>query len=136
MVPFDEYGSGEIALVLMPFLGGSQREWTEVVAILGKDYRCITIDLPGFGAAADVAGYSVEAMCDALMERLASLGLVRYVFVGHSMAGKVMAVATRRLLVGGGAVVPEALILVAPSPPGPEPMSDEKRSEMLASAGR
>ena len=119
----------------MPFLGGSQREWTEVVGNLSRDHRCITIDLPGFGAAAQVSGYSVSSMADALAETVRLLDLRRYVFVGHSMAAKIMAVTARQLIPGGVAAPPQALILVAPSPPGPEPMSDEKRSEMLASLG-
>ena len=136
MLPFKDVGRGAPALVLMPFLGGSQREWTETVALLDKQYRCITLDLPGFGAASNVSGYRVSEMCDALIERLTSLQLERYVLVGHSMAGKVSAVTARRLQATDSDLSPpEALVLVTPSPPSPEPMSDEKRSEMLAALG-
>ncbi len=132
MLPCSVYGSGDTTLVLMPFLGGSQLEWTESVAILSKHHRCITVDLPGFGDAASIEGYSVEEMASAVIDLLATLDLDRYLLVGHSMAGKVSAVVTRRLLDDPGKLhAPTGLILVTPSPPGPEPMTESKRAEML-----
>ena len=136
MLPYTVHGSGEISLVLMPFLGGSQLVWTESVEILSKHYRCITVDLPGFGDAASVGGYSISEMADAVIELLPALNLNRYLLVGHSMAGKVSAVVARRLVDSGSSQhAPTALVLVTPSPPGPEPMSEAKRSKMLNSLG-
>ena len=121
---------------MLPFLGGSQREWTEVVDRLSKDHRCITIDLPGFGSAAAIAGYSVGSMRNAVIDTLSSLELERYVLIGHSMGGKVSAVVASSLRATPQTVTPPAgLVLVAPSPPGPEPMSDAKRTEMMQSLG-
>ena len=132
MLPYTEHGSGPIALVLMPFLAGSQREWTEVIETLGKSYRCITLDLPGFGEAANITGYTVAEMTDTLHDTLVGLNLDRYVLVGHSMAGKLASILTRRTLDGETALhAPIGLVLVAPSPPGPEPMTDSKREQML-----
>jgi pimeloyl-ACP methyl ester carboxylesterase len=136
MLPCSVYGSGEISLILMPFLGGTQFEWTESVHVLSKQYRCVTVDLPGFGAAASIGGYTVAEMADAVIELLATLQLERYVLVGHSMAGKVSAVVARQLLTDDARMyAPAAVVLVAPSPPGPEPMSDTKRDEMLGFFG-
>ena len=136
MLPYNESGSGAPALVFMPFLGGSQREWSETVSLLSASHRCITVDLPGFGAAAATPGYSVSEMADCVVERLLSLHIGPYVLVGHSMAAKVSAVVARRLLDSNSAIAaPVALVLVAPSPPEPEPMSDSKREEMLESLG-
>ena len=132
MLPFTEYGSGKTSLILMPFLGGTQLEWTESVDTLGKHNRCITVDLPGFGDAASIPGYTVSDMSDSVVELLAALHLERYVLVGHSMAGKVAAVVTRRLLDDRSQVhAPTALVLVAPSPLAPEPMTDAKRTTLL-----
>ncbi len=144
---------GDVALVLMHFLGGSGREWDEVVELLGDGVRTVRVDLPGFGGSASVPGFSVEQMADAVEYRLGLLKLGRYVLVGHSMAGKVSAVLARRYAerMGGAASDGsgrhentvgaaqldglEGLVLVAPSPPGPEPMTEEKRSTMLESLG-
>ena len=132
MLPYTEHGSGPITLILMPFLGGSQREWTEVLEPLGKAARCLTLDLPGFGEAAHIPGYTISEMADTLLETLTSLRLDRYLLVGHGMSGKLAAVVTRRILNGDSPMHPPiGLVLVAPSPPSPEPMTDSKREEML-----
>ncbi|ADW70702.1 alpha/beta hydrolase [Granulicella tundricola] len=125
---------GDVALVLMHFLGGSTREWDEVVGLLGDGFRTVAVDLPGFGEAAGEPGYSVAEMADAVEELIARLELGRYVLVGHSMSGKVSAVLARRAAeTAHGRLA--GLILVAPSPPSPEPMTDDKRAGMLESLG-
>ena len=121
---------------MMPFLGGSRREWEQVIDLLREDSVCLGVDLPGFGESRDVPGYSVEEMAESLIETIASLELGRFVLVGHSMAGKVSAVVARRAADGDARVKGlEGLVLVAPSPPGPEPMADKKRSQMMDSLG-
>ena len=120
----------------MPFLGGSRREWERVVDRLDKDHACVGIDLPGFGDSHDVPGYSVAEMAESVLETLAALGIERCVLVGHSMAAKVSAVIARCAEEGDPRVQRlEALVLVTPSPPGPEPMSEKKRSQMLEALG-
>ena len=77
------------AMVMMHFLGGSTREWDEVVALLGPEYRTVRVDLPGFGGSAGETGYGVGAMADAVHEAICAAGLEEYVLVGHSIVGKV-----------------------------------------------
>ncbi len=120
------------ALVLMHFLGGSGREWDEVVALLGPGYKTVRIDLPGFGGSAGETGYTIEQMADAVAAAVA--GLPAYVLVGHSMSGKVAAVLARRTQTDNAGAL-RGLVLVAPSPPEPEPMGDDKRSMMLGLLG-
>ena len=135
-LPYAVSGAGEPALILMAFLGGSHREWDGVAERLEGRHRSIGIDLPGFGDAAAVGGYTVEEMAESVAETLGGLGLRQFVLVGHSMAGKVSAVLARRQADGDTRLAGlQGLILVAPSPPGPEPMTDKKRSSMLASLG-
>ncbi len=118
--------------VLLHFFGGTSRTWTEVRARLdARGVRSIAPDLRGFGTAMDAPGpYTVDAYADdvaALAEREAG---DRWVLVGHSMGGKIaFAVAARRL---AGLV---ALVLVAPSPPWPEPMAEADRARLLAAYG-
>lgn len=136
MLGFVRRGKGDPALVLMPFLGGSRREWDPVVERLREQAVCVGIDLPGFGESRDVPGYSVEAMAESLCETIVALALQRFVLVGHSMAAKVSAVVARWAADGDARVAGlEGLVLVSPSPPGPEPMSDKKRSQMLDALG-
>ena len=116
------------ALVLMHFLGGSGREWDEVVALLGPACCTLRVDLPGFGGSAGETGYTVDEMANAVHAAVA--GLQSYVLVGHSMSGKVAMVLARRELANEGTAL-KGLVLVAPSPPEPEPMGEDKRSMML-----
>jgi pimeloyl-ACP methyl ester carboxylesterase len=122
------------ALVLMHFLGGSGREWDEVVAQLGVAYKTVRIDLPGFGGSADIPGYTIEEMADAAAATIEAAGLKRYVLVGHSMSGTVAMVLARRAQDAADERL-AGLVLVAPSPPGPEPMDDSKRSMMVGLLG-
>ncbi len=136
ILPVRQSGEAVPALVMMHFLGGSAREWDEVRALLDSRYRSIALDLPGFGDAAEFSGYTVAEMADSVALTLRALGLERYVLVGHSMSGKVAAVLARRFedgLLHTGQL--EGLVLVAPSPPSPEPIPDDKRATMLEALG-
>ena len=125
---------GEPTLVLMHFLGGSAREWDEVIPLLGDHQHTVALDLPGFGDSADIPGYTVAEMADAVEATLGELALAQYILVGHSMSGKVAAVmASRARERSNSGLV--GLILIAPSPPGPEPMTEEKRSGMIGLLG-
>ncbi len=125
---------GEPTLVLMHFLGGSSREWDEVIPLLGDHQHTVALDLPGFGNSAGIPGYTVAEMADAVEATIGELALAQYILVGHSMSGKVAAVvASRARARSDGGLV--GLILIAPSPPGPEPMTDEKRSGMIGLLG-
>ena len=131
-------GVGRPTLVMMPFLGGSHREWDEVVKELAEGERCVCVDLPGFGGSAAVGGYSVEEMAGSVLETLSTLPGVaeEFVLVGHSMAGKVAAVLARWAADGDArAAGLRGLVLVAPSPPSSEPMPDRRRREMLEALG-
>ena len=133
---FERWGEGEPVLVMMPLLGGSRREWAPVAERLRAECGCVGVDLPGFGNSREVTGYSVEEMAESLMELLGELRLEHFVLVGHSMAAKVSAVVARRAADGDARVRGlAALVLVTPSPPGPEPMTEKKRSQLLESLG-
>ncbi len=130
MLAAQSNGTGSPTLILMHFLGGSAREWREVVATLGPQVHTLALDLPGFGGSAHLPGYTVTEMADAVADLIASLHLDRYLLVGHSMSGKVAAVLAARRPSGLAGI-----ILIAPSPPGPEPMAPGKREKMLAALG-
>ncbi|WP_028693916.1 alpha/beta fold hydrolase [Pseudomonas cremoricolorata] len=124
MLPHSEQGQGPITFVLMHFLGGSHRTWGPTVPFLDRTHHCVALNTPGFGDAHDVPGYSVREMADHIDRTIGELNLKRCILVGHSMTGKVAVVLAARR--------PEylhGLVLVAPSPPGPQPMSEQDRDQ-------
>lgn len=126
-----ERGQGDPALVFLHYFGGSSQAWTPVVERLAPTYRCLFPDLRGFGQSQtgggklDLATFADDT--DALQQLCEVAG---YVLVGHSMGGKIaLKVAARR---------PPGLkgiVLIAPSPPSPEPMTDDERLDQLRSHG-
>ena len=119
------------ALIFLHYFGGSSRTWTEVINHLSVDYRCIAPDLRGFGDSdAPTNGYAVNDYADDIAALIARMNVKNYVLVGHSMGGKIaLALAARRL------IGLRSLVLLAPSPPTPEPMPNDARARLLATHG-
>jgi pimeloyl-ACP methyl ester carboxylesterase len=123
---FIERGAGAPALVFLHHFGGSSRSWAPVIDRLGPAHRCIAPDLRGFGRSPPPPdGWTVDAAADDVLALVEAGGVRDYVLVGHSMGGKVaLNLAARRPPGLGG------LVLVAPSPPTPEPMAAEARKRL------
>ncbi len=134
MLPFREHGSADAPLtfLLLHYFGGSHREWDQVVARLSPAYRTVAADLPGFGEAKALEGLSVQALVDRIRTLLDYLAPAPVVLVAHSMPGKAAMVV---------AADPPAhlrgVVLVAPSPLGGEPMTEEQRqAQTIANTDR
>ena len=118
-------------LVFLHYFGGSSLAWAEVIEKLAANYHCIAPDMRGFGASNEAAGnFAVADYADDVADLISVLSLENYILVGHSMGGKIaLAFAARR---------PEglrSLILLAPSPPSPEPIKEEEREKLLTTHG-
>ncbi|MBI4947192.1 MAG: alpha/beta hydrolase [Bacteroidetes bacterium] len=88
-VRFSDKGKGRVIVLLHGFLE-SLEIWDELSAKLSKSFRVIAIDLPGHGRT-PVIGYvhSMELMAECVKAVMDSIGLRKYVVVGHSMGGYV-----------------------------------------------
>lgn len=119
-------GQGSPTLVLMHFFGSSHHEWAEVLPELAPELRVVTVDMPGFGRASEIEGYDVASMTRHVIDDVESAGLTDVILVGHSFSGRIaMTIAAEQ---------PDwlrALVLVAPAPPGPQPVSDEEQRFQL-----
>ncbi|MGF6851354.1 alpha/beta fold hydrolase [Paraburkholderia sp. CI3] len=119
-------GSAELALVFLHYYGGSSRTWDGVASELSDRYRIVATDHRGWGeSAAPADGYRIADLAADVEGVIETLGLQRYVLVGHSMGGKVAQLIASRRPRGL-----EGLVLVAPSPPSPMLLSDEQRATL------
>ncbi len=118
-------------LVFLHALGASAGEWKQVLDHL-PNQACVALDLPGFGAAAEAGHCDVEVMADWLADEIRSRALTSCVLVGHSMGGKIVTLVAARAAAGEiGLSGVLGVVLVAASPPSPEPMDEERRNQMI-----
>jgi pimeloyl-ACP methyl ester carboxylesterase len=119
-------------LFLLHALGGSARAWDGVVAALGSGFEAVAIDLPGFGDARGDPDWSVAGMADHVAAAVKARGASRWLLVGHSMGGKIASIVASRALAGEAGLFGLAgVVLLAASPPSPEPMAEDRRRKMI-----
>lgn len=78
-------------LVLVHGFSANLETWEPWVARLGKDYRIISLDLPGHGLTRAPEGYTMKrsGFVDVVDETTRKLGVDRFVLAGNSMGGGV-----------------------------------------------
>jgi len=119
------------ALVFLHYFGGSSRAWSKVIEKLSNEYCCIAPDMRGFGDSdATTTNYTVSDSVDDVAALIDALRLEHYILVGHSMGGKIALSFAARQPPGL-----KSLVLLAPSPPSPEPIPDDERARLLATYG-
>ncbi len=130
---YSDTGRGEKTLIFLHYFGGSSRTWQTVINLLSKDFRCVALDLRGWGdsdAPPTGAACRVEDMAADVQALIAALGVIDHVLVGHSMGGKVAQFYAASA--PGGLT---QLLLTAPSPLSPEPMTEDDRNVMRMAWG-
>ena len=87
----DEGRRRDFPVVLLHGSNASLHTWEPWVDRLSKQYRVVTLDLPGHGltGAVPAATYSTEAYIDVVKSVLQNLGITRFVLAGNSMGGGV-----------------------------------------------
>ncbi|MXG91602.1 alpha/beta hydrolase [Nocardioides flavescens] len=123
-------------MVLLHGLGCSARTWRHLVHELDDELDCVALDLPGHGEESGSDALTVAQMVETVLEQVAELLRVRrpraWVLAGHSMGGKVATLVAAAAEAGRpGLTPPAALVLVASSPLGVEPMEESKRAQMI-----
>ena len=122
-----DQGRGEPALLFLHYWGGSSRTWDLVIERLKTDFRCVAYDQRGWGESdKPETGYSMQDLANDAEALIKSLGLTRYVLIGHSMGGK-----AAQLLASQRPAGLEALILVAPAPPTPIILTEAERTQRI-----
>lgn len=90
----DDGGRTGVPIVFIHGNGGSSQQWRAQLAhFRAKGRRAVAIDLPGFGQSTAPANgdFSLNAMAAAINRAVDALRLPRFVIVGHSYAGAVVA---------------------------------------------
>ena len=119
-------------LFMLHALGGSARAWDGVVAQLDAEFEVVAIDLPGFGNSQAATDLSVSGMADHVVAAVRTRGASRWLLIGHSMGGKIASIVASRALSGEPGLFGLAgVVLLAASPPSPEPMDEDRRQKMI-----
>lgn len=122
-----------MTLILLHFFGSSHREFGPLTGLLAPRFLCLAPDLRGFGDEPTPADkdYSVDAMTDDVLALIQEKVTGTFLVVGHSMSGKVALNLASRQPQGL-----RGLVLLAPSPPSPEPIDEVERSRLLTTHGQ
>ena len=119
-------------VLALHYWAGAGREFDLLRPLLLPGTTLLAPNLPGFGGQPAPAGfdYSVRAYADWVAAYIARLGLGDFTLLGHSMGGKIALALAARQPAGL-----RRLVLLSPSPPAGEPMSDDERTAALAAFG-
>ena len=119
-------------ILALHYWAGSGREFDALRPLLPPHLQLLAPDMPGFGQQVAPVGfdYSVRAYADWVADYLRQQRVGEFTLLGHSMGGKIALALAARQPAGL-----RRLLLLAPSPPTPEPMTDADRAAVLASFG-
>lgn len=106
-----EWGKGERNIVFLHYFGGSAQSWQWVAEKLSDDFRCIALNLPGFGNTPPLENPSITAFSQWIHKQLALLDIFDCTIVGHSMSGKI----ALQLAATQSEIEIDHLVLLAPS---------------------
>jgi pimeloyl-ACP methyl ester carboxylesterase len=96
LIYFKVSGQGP-SIVLLHGFTESQKIWDHYVRALSKDFRVITIDLPGHGKSESIAAvHTMELQADLVYAILRKAGVKKCIMTGHSMGGYVTLAFARR----------------------------------------
>lgn len=91
-IAYVDEGKGKQTFLFIHGLGSNLQAWKKNIAVLQNDFRCIAIDLPGYGKSSQ-RGYpfTMSFFADKVHAVVESLELENVVLVGHSMGGQIAA---------------------------------------------
>ena len=118
--------------IALHYWAGSGREY-DLLRPLLPAASLLTPDLPGFGAQPVPPGfdYSVRAYADWVAAYIEQQQVTDFTLIGHSMSGKMALALAARQPPGL-----RRLVLLSPSPPAGEPMSEKDRAASVAAYGK
>lgn len=92
-----DMGYGSRTCFFIHGMGSNFQAWSRNIKELAKEYRCVAIDLPGYGFTASNGDFiSIPDYADIVLEVIDVLGLNNVILVGHSMGGHICLELARR----------------------------------------
>lgn len=87
---YTDEGRGKCTLLFIHGLGSNHKCWQKNIAALKEHYRCISVDLPGYGCSSNGDyPYSMDFFASCIRTFINKLNLWNVVLVGHSMGGQI-----------------------------------------------
>ena len=110
-IAYSDLGKGENVILFIHGLASYIPAWKKNIEYLQKDYRCIAIDLPGYGRSSK-ANYegSMSFYAKCVKEFCDKLGIRKIHIAGHSMGGQIGMVTALKY-----PTLVDRLILIAPA---------------------
>jgi len=110
-IAYNDEGSGSKTIIFIHGVGSYLRAWERNVEVLRENYRCIAIDLPGYGKSSKQPhSGTMSFYAGVINELVEQLNLGKVVIAGHSMGGQIAM--TTALLYPD---IIESLVLVDPA---------------------
>ncbi len=89
-IAYTDEGKGEKTIIFIHGLGSYLQSWIKNVEILKTDYRCISIDLPGYGKSSKEPHSGLMTFYAGVVNELVKEMKLENVFLaGHSMGGQI-----------------------------------------------
>ncbi len=88
-IAYADEGSGEV-IIFIHGLGSYSPAWYKNISVLKNNFRCIAIDLPGYGKSSkEVHSGSMEFYGEVIIELMDKLNIQQATIAGHSMGGQI-----------------------------------------------
>ncbi len=89
-IAYTDQGQGKETILFIHGLASYMPAWKKNIDVLSKNYRCIAIDLPGYGKSSKGAyECSMDFFADNINDLLTALGIQQCYIAGHSMGGQI-----------------------------------------------
>lgn len=126
-IAYVDVGAGEKTILFIHGLSSNLEAWKKNIGQLKDNYRCIAIDLPGYGKSSrNSPSYSLRNYAQFITDFIKKKELEQVILVGHSMGGQI---AVHSVLSSQDLF--EKLILIAPA--GIETFSSQEAALMKSS---
>jgi 3-oxoadipate enol-lactonase len=121
---------GATPLIFLHGIGGAARAWRQQLVTFGSRFRAIAWDMPGYGGSAPLAGVSIAALAQALLQFTDQIGGPAPILVGHSIGGMIV-----QKLLAQSPRLARAVVLAQTSPAFGKADGDWQKSFIAARLG-